>query len=141
MNSMIYDWKKYTTLLVEDDEISYKYMELVLKRRTGIKVIWAKTGQEAIDYCTNNDEIDIVLMDLQLPDVDGYQATTTIKSFRPYLPIVIQTANSWNDEKEKCFEAGCDGYVTKPINLNLLFTQMETFLRQYTSIKKKKITT
>ncbi len=136
----MYDWQNYNVLLVEDDEMSFKYMDMILSRRTGINVIHAKNGQEAIDLGNENDSLDIVLMDLQLPDVDGYRATKIIKAVKPYLPIIIQTANSWNDEKERCFSAGCDGYVTKPINLNSLFAQMDSFLRQYAPLKKRNIT-
>ena len=136
----MYDWGKYTVLLVEDDEMSYRYMELVLTRRTKINVIWAKKGQEALDFCKKNENIDIVLMDLQLPDMNGCDTTIAIKSFKPYLPVIMQTANSWNEEKIKCFDAGCDGYVTKPINLEILFLQIDNCLKKFTPLKKKRIT-
>ncbi len=136
----MYNWEKYTVLLVEDDDMSYRYMELVLTRRTKINVIWAKNGKEAINYCKTDDNIDIVLMDLQLPDINGCESTISIKSFKPFLPIIMQTANSWNEEKIKCFDAGCDGYVTKPINLDILFSQIDTCIKKFSTLKKKRIT-
>jgi len=76
-----------------------------------------------------SDHIDIVLMDIQLPEINGYEATKLIKSSKPNLPIIIQTANSLNKDLDKCVEAGCDGYVTKPIDLSILFDKINNCLK------------
>jgi len=136
---MNYDWSNYKTLVAEDDPLNYRYIELLLSRRTGIKPIWAKDGLEAVNICRENNDIDIVLLDLQLPNLDGLNALKSIKEFNPYLPIIIQTANSWNNEEEKCFTAGCDGFFNKPLNMDLLLMHMDDCLRVYSTIRHSNI--
>ncbi len=129
---MDYNWKDRTVLVAEDDEMSFRYIELVLSRRTNINIIWAITGQQAVEFCRLNNHIDMVLMDLQLPVFDGLEAIRQIRSFKPQLPIIVQTANAMNDEYDKCISAGSDGYVTKPINLVELFSMMDALMNPVT---------
>src|SRR5512145_1620706 len=110
------DWSNKTILIAEDDEISYKYLNLILSRKTGVNILWAINGQMAVDFCKQYNHIDLVLMDLQLPIIDGIEAIKQIKEFKPALPIVVHTANAFGEECEKCFAAGCDEYITKPAN-------------------------
>ncbi len=126
---MQYDWQNYTVLVTEDDEISFRYIELVLSRKTNINIIWAINGMQAVEYCEIYDHIDIVLMDLQLPEIDGYEATKLIKTLKPNLPVIIQTANTFNDEVQRCRDAGCDGFVSKPIDLAVLFNIINRCLK------------
>jgi hypothetical protein len=125
---MLPDWSNRTILIAEDDEVSFKYMNLILSRKTNANVVWAIDGQTAIDFCRQYDQIDIVLMDIQLPVIDGMEAIRQIKSFRPTLPIIVHTANAFSDEYERCFEVGCDDFITKPVNLQQLFNKIEHFL-------------
>jgi two-component system cell cycle response regulator DivK len=125
---MDYNWKNRTVLVAEDDEMSFRYIELVLSRRTNINIIWAISGQQAVEYCHRYNHIDLVLTDLQLPVFDGLEVIKRVKKFKPNLPIIVQTANAMNDEYDKCMKAGSDGYVTKPINLVELFSMMDSFL-------------
>jgi two-component system cell cycle response regulator DivK len=125
---MLTDWSTKTILIAEDDEISYKYLNLILTRKTQVNILWALNGQMAIDFCKQYKHIDLVLMDLQLPIVDGYEAIRQIKAFKPSLPIVVHTANAYGNESEKCFEAGCDEYVTKPANFQHLLYKIESLL-------------
>lgn len=126
---MEYNWQNYTVLVTEDDEISFRYIELVLSRKTNINIIWAINGKQAVEYCEIYDYIDVVLMDLQLPEMNGYEATKQIKENKPELPVIIQTANTFNDEQGKCKEAGCDGFVSKPIDLAVLFNIINKCLK------------
>ncbi len=130
---MEYSWKNYTVLVAEDDPLNYRYVELLLSRRTGINIIWAKDGQEAVNICNSNDSIDIVLLDLQLPHLDGIQSLKYIKEIDPYLPVIIQTANSWNSEEENCTKAGCDGFFNKPLDMDQVLDAMNQCLRDYTT--------
>ena len=126
--SMSVDWSNRTILIAEDDEISFKYLSLILSRKTGVNVLWAINGQMAVDFCREYDHIDLVLMDIQLPVIDGIEAIKQIKSFRSALPIIVHTANAYGEECERSFEAGCDEYVTKPANFQHLLYKIENLL-------------
>lgn len=123
------DLSAYTVLIAEDDAMSYKFLEVVLSKQTKINIIWAIDGQQAVDYCRLSNHIDLVLMDLQLPIMDGFEAIREIKSFKPNLPIIIQSANSFNDEWEQSMKIGCDAFLTKPLNSTTLIRQIENILK------------
>jgi two-component system cell cycle response regulator DivK len=93
-----------------------------------VSIIWAINGQMAVDFCRMYNHIDLILMDIQLPVLDGVEAIKQIKEFRPNLPIIVQTANAFNDEWDRCFQAGCDDYITKPVNLQDLMYRIENLL-------------
>lgn len=128
---MLYDWSKFTVLIAEDDPINFRYLQLLLEKRTGIQIIWAKNGREAYEKIINHSLIDIVLLDLQLPELNGFDVLKHIKSLIPDLPVLMQTANSWNNEEENCFKAGCNGFYPKPLNIDLLFSHMDNFMQEY----------
>ncbi len=128
MSNMLKDWSNRTILIAEDDEISYKYLYLILTRKTKVNILWALNGQMAVDFCKQYNHIDLVLMDLQLPVLDGIEAIKQIKAFKTNLPIVVHTANAYGEECEKCYEAGCDEYITKPANFQQLLFKIENLL-------------
>jgi CheY-like chemotaxis protein len=125
---MIQDWSNRTILIAEDDEISFKYLDLILSRKTNVNILWAINGQMAVEFCHQYYHIDLVLMDIQLPVLDGVEAIRRIKAFRPSLPIIVNTANAFGDEYDRCFEAGCDDFITKPVNLQQLFIKIDHLL-------------
>ncbi len=110
-----------TILVVEDDFISYQYLESIL-HEANISIIHVKNGEDALEVCQMNTKIDLVLMDMQLPFMNGYETTKKIKLFRKNLPIIAQTANVMPEDKIKCFEAGCDDFIGKPIDPDELMT-------------------
>ena len=122
-----FDWSEKTVLIAEDVDDNYLFLKTLI-RKTKIKDIWAKDGKEAIEICKNDDTIDIVLMDIRMPFIDGYEATRKIKEFRPKLPIIAQTAYALNSDYQKVFDAGCDEYITKPILGKILFQKMSKFI-------------
>lgn len=128
---MQYDWSKYTVLIAEDDPINFRYLQLLLEKRTGIQIVWAKTGREAYEKVINHTYVDLVLLDLQLPELNGLDVLIHIKKLFPDLPVLMQTANSWNNEEDDCFDAGCDGFFPKPLNIDDLFANMDKFLKIY----------
>ena len=130
---MEYIWNNYTTLVAEDDPLNFRYIELLLSRRTGIHIIWAKDGLEATEIISNNKHIDIVLLDLQLPVIDGIKTLKYIRSKNADLPVIIQTANAWNNEEEVCKEAGSNGFFNKPLNIDSLLSKMDECIRAYAS--------
>lgn len=113
--------KQKTVLLVED----HKYNLLVLTKmieRMGIVVIPAENGQEAIDICRQNTELDLVLMDLKMPGIDGYHALREIRKLRPGIRIIAETAYALAGDERKILTAGFDDYLPKPITKESLET-------------------
>jgi signal transduction histidine kinase len=106
-------------LVVEDDKNSGILMNEILKS-LDIKAINVENGLEAIEYVKKNSEIQIVLMDLQLPEMNGYDATKEIKKINPHIKVIAQTAYAVVGDREKAIEAGCDDYITKPIDAKKL---------------------
>ncbi len=104
-----------TILIAEDDAVS----SLLLKKNLtdeNINTLFAVNGKEAVEMVQQHQEINIVLMDIRMPVMNGFDTTRVIKELRPDLPVIVQTAFTSKDEKDKSHEAGCDGYITKPIN-------------------------
>ena len=108
-----YNWADKLILVVEDDQTSFfllnNYME-----RTNARIIHAVNGIEAVNFCKTNPEIDLVIMDIQLPELNGYDATRQIKKLNKNLPVIAHTAYALAKEREECFAAGCDDYIAKP---------------------------
>ncbi|MEA3451070.1 MAG: response regulator, partial [Bacteroidota bacterium] len=102
---------KYTILIVEDEEINLLFINTLLDDiELNLVTLHAKHGKEAVEMCEKNAEIDIVLMDMKMPVMNGFDATKLIKKFRPKLPIIAQTAYSTNEEKKLTLSAGCDDF-------------------------------
>ena len=123
------NWEDKTILVVEDDHINYQLLEVVLKR-TGVNLLHAITGTEAVKICREQPKIDLVLMDVQLPEMNGFEAIKLIKQTQPDIPIIVQTANSLNEEKSRADEAGCQGFMTKPISLNKFMSEVDKFMQK-----------
>jgi len=112
--------KNLKILIVEDDEISYSLLSLTLQKISKV-VLHAITGVEAIEVCRNNPDIDLVLMDIRMPKMDGNEATHQIRQFNKDVIIIAQTAYAFTGDSEKAIEAGCNDYISKPINKTLLY--------------------
>lgn len=123
---------KYVILIVEDDEVNYLYLETLLEDiyNSEFKILHAKNGKEAVEMCKNGAGITIVLMDLKMSVMDGFEATKLIKEIRPHLPIIAQTAYSTIDDHEKAISFGCDDFITKPIEEKLLVELLNKYLRR-----------
>ncbi|HCE54083.1 MAG TPA: hypothetical protein DER05_03385 [Lutibacter sp.] len=122
--------KKHTILITEDEDVNYMVLEILLEDKLKFPciIIHAKDGLEAVELCKSNPEIELVLMDIKMPKMDGREATRIIKEFRPNLPIIAQTAYSSPEEKEKAFLAGCDDFLSKPINKEDLDSKLKNYL-------------
>lgn len=121
------DWTGKSVLVVEDTDTSIMYYKAALKK-TKAKLFYAKNGIEAIDIVKVDGNIDLVLMDINMPIMNGIEATKEIKKINPHIPIIIQTAYVLNDERIRCFEAGCDGFMAKPVKIHQLITTIEELL-------------
>jgi PAS domain S-box-containing protein len=116
-----------TILLVEDEESNYLLIKTILKN-TEASILWAKNGKEGVEMIDSHEEISLVLMDIKMPVMDGYEATRMSKVIRPKLPVIAMTAHALYGDEEKALERGFDNYIAKPINKNLLFTILEQYL-------------
>jgi two-component system cell cycle response regulator DivK len=124
---------KGTILYVEDNSDNRKLVRRVLEVE-GYLVIEAKDGAQALERL-GTEMIDLALMDINMPDMDGYTLTAKIKAMPEYskLPIVAVTANVMRGDRERSLQAGCDGYIQKPIDIDTLSQQIEKFLTRTTN--------
>lgn len=114
-------------MIVEDEEMNYLYLNEILMQ-TGANITWCKNGQEAVDKILKENLIfDLILMDIKMPVLNGYEATKIIKKYNKNIPVVIQTAYAMPDEKKKGFDAGCDEYLEKPIRQQRLLDTLTRF--------------
>jgi len=107
--------RKLKILIAEDDKVSEMLIDKTLKT-FGKEIIKARTGVEAIEACKKNPDIDLVMMDIRMPDMGGYDATRQIRKFNKEVVIIAQTAHGLYGDREKAIEAGCNDYIAKPIN-------------------------
>ena len=113
-NSIIATLPPSKVLIVEDDQINFELLKGILKQ-SQLVLFHAKNGVEALEIADRETNIDLVLMDIKMPQMDGYEATRRLKQLRPDLPVIAQTAHAMADDRIKATESGCDGFLTKPI--------------------------
>lgn len=118
-----------TILIAEDEEVNYLYLSEILSKTTA-KLIHAWNGREVVEKVANHPEVDIVLMDIKLPILNGYEATRQIKQIRPELPVIAQTAYAMKNDKEAALQAGCDDYLAKPIVKDALLSMIEKYVQK-----------
>jgi len=121
------DWKNKTLLIAEDEESNVQYLTAVLKS-TGIHLLTAVNGLEAVEQCKVHPEIAVVLMDIKMPRMNGLEATRIIKSFRSDLPVIAITAFAMTRDKEHFLGAGCDDYLPKPLRRDDLIAIIQKHL-------------
>lgn len=115
-----------TILIVEDDQYNFDLLEVILMELNA-KILWARTAKQAIDIF-QIEEIDLVLMDIKLPDKNGYELTKEFKSLKSDLPVIAQTAYALTGDREKALEVGCDDYLAKPIRKSKLLDAVKAQL-------------
>ena len=122
-----YNWEGKVLLVAEDEDFNYIFLEEILMD-TKAKIIRAHDGQEALDILEANPNIDLILMDMQMPIMNGYDATRNIKKIKNEIPIIAQTAYHYGEAYEEIMAAGCDDFVSKPIDIDGLKDIIEKFL-------------
>ncbi len=115
-------------LIVEDDEISSKFLVELLSPYN-LNILKAEDGIEAYELFKKHDDIQLVLLDIRLPGLDGYKLAGLFKELRPETPIIAQTAYGLTDDKQRCIDAGCDDYIKKPINIELFYAKVQSYLK------------
>ena len=118
---------KKTILIVEDEESSRLLIENFLSS-LNFNIISTDTGEDAIEICQANNNINLVLMDLKLPKMSGFEATTQIKNLHKNIFVVAQTALMFDNEKQHSFDCGCDDFITKPIKTKSLISTINKYL-------------
>ncbi|HEX3007827.1 MAG TPA: response regulator [Bacteroidales bacterium] len=106
--------------MVEDDPINYELIRTMLEP-SNAKIIHAESGEDALRLFSKVTSINIILMDIRLPGINGYQAMRSIKDINPAVPVIAQTAFAMSEDNQSCLEQGFDDYIAKPINRKLLF--------------------
>lgn len=118
--------KNLKILTVDDDETSDLLIRLILEEFSS-EILHAKNGLEAIELCRNNPNLDLILMDIKMPVMDGYKATRQIRQFNKDVIIIAQSAYALTGDREKAIEAGCNEHLSKPIIKNELFSLIEQY--------------
>ncbi|MBI9038332.1 MAG: PAS domain S-box protein [Bacteroidales bacterium] len=121
--------KNLKVLIVDDDEISDLLISIMLKKHSR-EILHATNGAEAIDYCRNNPDIDLILMDIKMPIMEGYETTRHIRQFDKNIIIVAQTAYALKGDREKAIEAGCNEHISKPIIKNELMSIINKYFKK-----------
>ncbi len=123
-----YQFPDRTILIVEDTETSIKFFNAAL-RHSQAKLLWAKSGEVAIDILNENiNSIDLVLLDLNLPGINGFEVLKQIRQEDSNLPVIVQTAYLFSGEKKTSFLMGADAFISKPIQLNDLLSNIAKYL-------------
>jgi CheY-like chemotaxis protein len=122
-----YDWSNKTILIAEDEELNYEFLRRLLSQ-TKVNIAWAENGQKAVDYFNNTPNVNLILMDIKMPVLNGIEATRIIKAKNKNVPVIAQTAYVHDDNKKAIMEAGCDEFIPKPINTAFFISVLEKFL-------------
>lgn len=123
-----HNWSEKSILIVEDTPSNFYLIENYL-RPSKINIKWAKSGKEAIDIF-KKEQFDLVLMDIQLPGINGYEVTKLIKSYNKKVPVIAQTAYALAGEREYSLQEGCDDYISKPIKKEMLLEILNKYFQK-----------
>ena len=124
-----YKWKDKVILIVEDDEVNVRFLEAILQD-SDVQILHACNGYQAVQLCKSINKIDLVLMDIKMPEMDGFEATRQIRQFNKKISIIAQTAYILEIDKEQCFAVGCNECITKPIDIKDFLDMVNSFLKE-----------
>jgi len=122
------DSKEIKILIAEDDKASFLFLKTVLSE-FNMKISWVNNGKKAVENVQNN-EYDLILMDINMPVLNGIDAIKLIRKFNKKIPIIAQTAYAFNVEKENLLEIGCDDYISKPIDRNKFLQTLSKYMKK-----------
>jgi PAS domain S-box-containing protein len=123
-----YNFSDFTIMVAEDTPYNYEYLYNILSR-TGANVVWAKDGIDVLKMF-NSSKIDLILMDIQLPEINGYEATSQIRLKNRNIPIIAQTAYAMAEDRQKCMDSGCNDVLVKPIRMDDVLTTVAKYLNK-----------
>ncbi len=120
--------KEIVILIVEDEPLNSELLEVLLKRKK-MSYLLAADGLEAMEMFEKHPDIDLVLLDIKLPNLNGEAVLIKMKEMRPKVPIVVQTAYVFEEDKKRFFEIGADDYISKPLNKELFYEILSRWLK------------
>jgi len=123
------DWKGKTILIVEDDGSNYRLINALIQK-TKAEIVYAVNGREAVDIYSSDNHIDMILMDMRMPVMDGFEATREIRKKSQSVPIIALTAFVMPEDYDKCIKAGCDDHISKPFSINALFSTIRKYIKE-----------
>lgn len=121
------NWEGKKILIAEDEDLNFKVLQIALKN-TQVEIIRALNGSDAVEIVLSNPDINLVLMDIQMPLMDGYEALNRIKQLNFHIPIIAQTAFAMVEEKNNCLRLGFNDYISKPIDIPELLMKIDKFI-------------
>ncbi len=121
------DWSTKTILIAEDEDVNFLYLQSALSK-TKVNILRAHNGEEALEMARIYPNIDLILMDIKMPKMNGIEATRAVKSFRKDVIVVAQTAFAMEEDKQNCFSVGVDDFLAKPVRYKLLFDTLAKYL-------------
>ena len=121
------NWQNRSLLIAEDEDSNFKYLQIVL-RQTQIQIHRARNGHEVMQLLEEHPGIDLILMDIKMPEMDSLEATRKIRTFNDHIPIVALTAYAMSDDREISLEAGCNDYISKPVRKSRIFSVLSRYL-------------
>ena len=127
-----FNFTSYTLLLAEDNETNYLFIKAALKN-TGIIIVHARNGEEAAKLFKQHNEIDLVLMDAIMPGSSGFDATSTIKKINPSVPVIMLTAYPGKEAFAKSLSSGCNDFLSKPVQPEVLLTVLQKWINKLSS--------
>lgn len=123
-----YNFSKFTIMIAEDTPYNYEYLFSILQK-TGAKLVWAKDGIDVLKMY-NSSKIDLILMDIQLPEINGFEATIQIRKTDASIPIIAQTAYAMAEDRQKCIDSGCNDVLVKPIRMDEVLSTVAKYLNK-----------
>lgn len=125
---MQYNWQNKIILIAEDSEMNFILLKKNLES-SGAVILWAKNGLELVQTLENKKDIDIILMDISMPKMDGYSATKLIREAGIKTPIIAQSAFIMDEDKDKIIEAGCNDFIEKPFDKEVLLAKIDSYIK------------
>ncbi len=123
------NWKEKTIVIVDDTKLNFVLLKTIL-RKTEANIVWLENGQEVIDYVRKLNVVDLILMDIRMPIIDGIEASKVIKKIAPQIPIIIQTASVMGEAYDDIKNSGCDDTIFKPIDSAKLINKIQNQLEK-----------
>jgi CheY-like chemotaxis protein len=122
-----YNWAGKTILVADDIYMNFLLIEAIMKK-TNVRLIWVRNGLEAVKLFGDHESIDMVLMDIEMPEMNGIEATREIKKIRKDIPVIAQTAYEDYYGEDEIMQAGCSQIITKPLLLEYILTTVAKYL-------------